>query len=179
MRRGSVSERTRKCGRQAAPAKKIPKRLKARTTAGHGRWPAKPTPGISARNKPSSHGSKSSKGISFENRRSSIGRLPEQWADAQLERSPAASREAAEKGGLQTDLQTKSSGKSKHSYCRVPVDRRLGFRSGRNGRAAPRLCARQRMRWSKGSTRTPAIMRDRNCPPAEPADQIAERKPRR
>jgi hypothetical protein len=39
----------------------------------------------------------------------------EQWADAQLERSQAASTEAAEKGGSKPTFKTKSSGKSKHS----------------------------------------------------------------
>jgi hypothetical protein len=39
----------------------------------------------------------------------------EQWADAQLERSQTASREAAEKGGSKPTFKTKSSGKSKHS----------------------------------------------------------------
>jgi hypothetical protein len=39
----------------------------------------------------------------------------EQWADAQLERSQATSREAAEKGGSKPTFKTKSSGKSKHS----------------------------------------------------------------
>jgi hypothetical protein len=38
----------------------------------------------------------------------------EQWADAQLERSQATSREA-EKGGSKPTFKTKSSGKSKHS----------------------------------------------------------------
>src|SRR5260370_20933701 len=39
----------------------------------------------------------------------------EQWADAQLEPSPAASKEAAEKGGSKPTFKTKSARKSKPS----------------------------------------------------------------
>jgi hypothetical protein len=65
----------------------------------------------------------------------------EQWADAQLEPSPAASKEAAEKGGSKATFKAKSSGKS--NPLRAPVDHRLGFRSPRNGgRAAGRQTLR-------------------------------------
>src|SRR5882762_2359478 len=44
-------------------------------TARPGRWQARPSPGISVRNKPSWRGSKLRKGISFGSKWSSIGRL--------------------------------------------------------------------------------------------------------
>jgi hypothetical protein len=43
----------------------------------------------------------------------------EQWADAQLEPSPAASKEAAEKGGSKATFKAKSSGKSNPLRARL------------------------------------------------------------
>ena len=51
----------------------------------------------------------------------------EQWADAQLERSRAASREAAEKGA--PNRPSKRNRPGNRNTVSVPVDRRLGFRS--------------------------------------------------
>jgi hypothetical protein len=89
----------------------------------------------------------------------------EQWADAQLERSRAASTGAAEKGGCKpTNRPSKRNRPGNRKTLRMSVDHGVGFRSGRNWRRDARLCAWQRVRWINGSTRTPAIMWDRNDP---------------
>jgi hypothetical protein len=115
MRRGSVSERTMKCGKAGCPcqedrkARHGPYYSLTRPMAGktHSRY-LSPEQAALARQQ-------IAQGHKFREQVEQYREACEQWADAQLERSQAASREAAEKGGSKLTFKTKSSGKSKHS----------------------------------------------------------------
>src|SRR6267154_1211823 len=134
MRRGSVSERTMKCGKAGCPCQEDPK-------ARHGPYYSltRPTAGKThsrylSPEQAQLHGSKSSKGINFGNRWSSIERLanngpmpnwngPQQLPERPKKGAPNRPSEGNHPGNRNTH--------------REPVDRGLGFRSGRNGGAAP------------------------------------------
>jgi cytochrome P450 len=115
MRRGSVSERTMKCGKAGCPCQEDPKARHGlyysltRPMAGktHSRY-LSPEQAQLARQQ-------IEQGLTFREQVEQYREACEQWADAQLERFPAASREAAEKGGSKATFKTKSSGKSKRS----------------------------------------------------------------
>ena len=115
MRRGSVSERTMKCGKAGCPCQEDPKARHGpyysltRPMAGktHSRY-LSPEQAELARQQ-------IEQGHTFREQVEQYREACEQWADAQLEPSPAASKEAAEKGGSKPTFKTKSSRKSKHS----------------------------------------------------------------
>lgn len=115
MRRGSVSERTMKCGKAGCPCQEDPKARHGpyysltRPMAGktHSRY-LSPEQAELARQQ-------IEQGHKFRERVEQYREACEQWADGQLEPSPAASKEAAEKGGSKPTFKTKSSRKSKHS----------------------------------------------------------------
>jgi hypothetical protein len=115
MRRGSVSERTMKCGKAGCPCQQDPKARHGpyyswtRSMAGKTRSRyLSPEQAELARQQ-------IEQGHTFLEQMEQYREACEQWADAQLEPSPAASREAAEKGGSKLTFKTKSSRKSKHS----------------------------------------------------------------
>src|SRR6266566_934061 len=108
MRRGSVSERTMKCGKASCPCQEDPK-------ARHGPYYSLTRPMA---------GKTQSRYLSPEQAELARKQIEqghkfreacERWADAQLERPQAASREAAEKGGSKPTFKTKSSRRSKTS----------------------------------------------------------------
>jgi hypothetical protein len=115
MRRGSVSERTMKCGKAGCPCQEDPQARHGpyysltRPMAGktHSRY-LSPEQAELARQQ-------IAQGHKFREQVEQYREACEQWADAQLERPQATSREAAEKGGSKPTFKTKSSGKSKHS----------------------------------------------------------------
>jgi len=115
MRRGSVSERTMKCGKAGCPCQEDPKArhgpyyslTRPRAGKTHSRY-LSPQQAELARQQ-------IEQGHKFREQVEQYREACEQWADAQLERYQAASREAAEKGGSKPTFKTKSSGKSKHS----------------------------------------------------------------
>ena len=114
MRRGSVSERTMKCGKASCPCQEDPKARHGpyysltRPTAGktHSRY-LSPEQAQLARQQ-------IEQGHKFREQVEQYREACEQWADAQLERSQVTSREA-EKGGSKPPFRRKSSGKSKRS----------------------------------------------------------------
>jgi len=114
IRRGSVSERIMKCGKAGCPCQEDPKARHGpyysltRPMAGktHSRY-LNPEQAQLARQQ-------IEQGHKFREQVERYREACEQWADAQLERSQATSREA-EKGGSKPTFKTKSSGKSKHS----------------------------------------------------------------
>ena len=115
MRRGSLSERTMKCGKADCPCQNDPK-------ARHGPYYSltRPVAGKTQSRYLSSQQAELARqqieqGHEFRERVERYREACEQWADAQLERTQAASREAAEKRGSKPTFKTKSSGKSKHS----------------------------------------------------------------
>jgi hypothetical protein len=115
MRRGSVSERTMKCGKAGCPCQKDPKARHGpyysltRPLAGktHSRYLSPEQAELAQQQIEQGH--------TFLEQMEQYREACEQWADAQLEPSPAASKEAAEKGGCKPSFKTKSSRKSKHS----------------------------------------------------------------
>ena len=115
MRRGSVSERTMKCGKASCPCQQDPDArhgpyyslTRALTGKTQSRY-LSPEQAELAREQ-------IEQGHKFREQVEQYREACEQWADAQLQRSPAASTEAAEKGGSKPTFKTKSSGKSKHS----------------------------------------------------------------
>ena len=115
MRRGSVSERTMKCGKAGCLCQEDPKARHGpyysltRPMAGktHSRY-LSPEQAELARQQ-------IEQGHKFREQVEQYREACEQWADAQLERSQAASREAAEKGSSKPTFKTKSYWKSKHS----------------------------------------------------------------
>src|SRR5947208_5599600 len=114
MRRGSVSERSIKCGKASCPCQEDPKARHGpyyslpRPTAGkaHARY-VSPEQAQLARQQ-------IEQGHKFREQVEQYREACEQWAEAQLERSQVTSREA-EKGGSKPTFKTKSPGKSKHS----------------------------------------------------------------
>ena len=115
MRRGSLSERTMKCGKAGCPCQEDPK-------ARHGPYYSltRPVAGKTQSRYLSSQQAELARqqieqGHEFREQVERYREACEQWADAQLERSQAASREAAEKGGSKPTFKTKSSRKSKPS----------------------------------------------------------------
>jgi hypothetical protein len=115
MRRGSVSERTMKCGKAGCPCQEDSKARHGpycsltRTVAGKTRSRyLSPEQAELARQQ-------IEQGHKFQEQVEQYWEACEQWADAQLERSQAASREAAEKGSSKPTFKTKSYWKSKHS----------------------------------------------------------------
>src|ERR1700688_4244554 len=115
MRRGSVSERTMKCGKAGCPCQEDPK-------ARHGPYYSLTRP--LAGKTPSRYLSPEQaelaqqqieQGHTFREQMKQYREACEQWADAQLERYSAASKEGAEKGGSKPTFKTKSSRKSKLS----------------------------------------------------------------
>jgi hypothetical protein len=115
MRRGSVSERTMKCGKAGCPCQEDPKGRHGpyysltRPMAGktHSRYLSPEQAELAQQQIEQGH--------TFLEQMEQYREACEQWADAQLEPSPAASKEAAEKGGSKPTFKTKSSRKSKHS----------------------------------------------------------------
>jgi hypothetical protein len=115
MRRGSLSERTMKCGKAECPCQNDPK-------ARHGPYYSltRPVAGKTQSRYLSSQQAELARqqieqGHEFREQVERYREACEQWADTQLERSQAPSREAAEKGGSKATSKTKLSGKSKHS----------------------------------------------------------------
>jgi hypothetical protein len=115
MRRGSVSERTMKCGKAGCPCQEDPKARHGpyyswtRPMAGktHSRYLSPEQAELARRQIEQGH--------TFLEQMEHYREACEQWADAQLELCPVASQEAAEKGGSKPTFKTKSSRKSKHS----------------------------------------------------------------
>jgi hypothetical protein len=115
MRRGSVSERTMKCGKASCPCQEDPKARHGpyysltRPMAGktHSRYLSPEQAELAQQQIEQGH--------TFVEQMEQYREACEQWADAQLEPSPAATKEAAEKGGFKTTFKTKSSRKSKRS----------------------------------------------------------------
>src|SRR5260370_19286921 len=115
MRRGSVSEATRKCEKAGCPCQEDPKARHgpydelARAQAGktHARYLSPKQAELAQQQIEQGH--------TFLEQMEQYREACEQWADAQLEPSPAASKEAAEKGGSKPTFKTKSSRKSKPS----------------------------------------------------------------
>jgi hypothetical protein len=115
MRRGAVSERTMKCGKAGCPCPEDPKARHGpycsltRRMAGktHSRYLSPKQAELAQQQIEQGH--------RFLERVEQYREACEQWADAQLERSQAASREATEKGGSKPTFKTKLSAKSKHS----------------------------------------------------------------
>jgi hypothetical protein len=111
MRRGSVSERTMKCGKAGCPCQQNP-------TARHGPYYSltRPMAGKTHSRYLSPEQAELARqqieqGHTFREQVEQYREACEQWADAQLGPSPAASREAAEKAGSKATFKTKSSGK--------------------------------------------------------------------
>src|SRR5713226_4344339 len=98
MRRGSVSERTMKCGKAGCPCQEDPKARHGpyysltRPMAGktHSRYLSPEQAELAQQQIEQGH--------TFLEQMEQYREACEQWADAQLEPSPAASKEAAEKG---------------------------------------------------------------------------------
>jgi hypothetical protein len=115
MRRGSVSERTMKCGKAGCPCQKDPKARHGpyysltRPLAGktHSRYLSPEQAELAQQQIEQGH--------TFLEQMEQYREACEQWADAQLERPQAASTGTAEKGGSKPTFKTKSSGKSKRS----------------------------------------------------------------
>ena len=115
MRRGSVSERTMKCGKASCPCQQDPK-------ARHGPYYSltRPMAGKTQSRYLSPEQAELAReqieqGHKFRVQVEQYRQACERWADAQLESSLAASPEAAEKGGSQRTSKRKSSRKSKPS----------------------------------------------------------------
>lgn len=115
MRRGSVSERTMKCGKASCPCQGDPK-------ARHGPYYSltRPVAGKTQSRYLSSEQAELARrqiaeGHKFREQVEQYREACEQWADAQLEGSQARFTEEAEKGGSKRPSKTKSSRKSKHS----------------------------------------------------------------
>ena len=115
MRRGSVSERTMKCGKASCPCQGDPK-------ARHGPYYSltRPVAGKTQSRYLSSEQAELARrqiaeGHKFREQVEQYREACEQWADAQLEGSPARFTEEAEKGGSKRTSKTRSSRKSKHS----------------------------------------------------------------
>ena len=115
MRRGSVSERTMKCGKASCPCQQDPKARHgpyySLTRPRGGKTQSRylsPEPAELARKQ-------IEQGHKFREQVEQYREACEGWADAQLESSQAASTEAAEKGGSQQTSKAKSSRKSKRS----------------------------------------------------------------
>ena len=115
MRRGSVSERTMKCGKAGCPCQQDPKARHGpyysltRPMAGktHSRYLSPEQAELARRQIEQGH--------TFLEQVEQYREACEQWADAQLEGSQAAAPEAAEKKGAKRSFKTKSSRKSKPS----------------------------------------------------------------
>src|SRR5580700_1461143 len=109
VRRGSVSQRTMKCGKAGCPCQEDPKARHGpyysltRPMAGktHSRY-LSPEQAALARQQ-------IEQGHAFREQVEQYREACEQWADAQLEPHSAASREAAEKRGSKATFKTKSS----------------------------------------------------------------------
>jgi hypothetical protein len=115
LRRGSVSERTMKCGKASCPCQEDPK-------ARHGPYYTltRPVGGKTQSRYLSPEKAELARrqiqeGHKFREQVEQYREACEQWADAQLEGSQAASIEEAEKGGSKRTSKTKSSRKSKRS----------------------------------------------------------------
>ena len=115
MRRGSLSERTMKCGKADCPCQNDPK-------ARHGPYYSwtRPVAGKTQSRYLSPQQAELAReqieqGHQFREQVEQYREACEHWADAQLEGVPAASREAPEKGGSKAAFKTKSSRKSKRS----------------------------------------------------------------
>ena len=115
MRRGSISERTMKCGKASCPCQQDP-------TARHGPYYSltRPLAGKTQSRYLSPEQAERAReqieqGHKFREQVERYREACERWADAQLEGAQAASREAAEKGGSKRTSKTKSFRKSKPS----------------------------------------------------------------
>jgi hypothetical protein len=110
MRRRAVSERTMKCGKAGCPCQEDPKARHGpyysltRPIAGktHSRYLISEQAELARQ--------QIAQGHKFREQVEQYREACEQWADAQLERPQAASREAVEKGGSKPTFKTKSSG---------------------------------------------------------------------
>lgn len=115
MRRGSVSERTMKCGKADCPCQTDPKARHGpyyswtRPVAGktQSRYLSPPQAELARRQIEQGH--------KFREQVEHYWEACEQWADAQLEGAPGASQEAPEKRGSKAISKTKSPRKSKRS----------------------------------------------------------------
>ena len=115
MRRGSVSERTMKCGKADCPCQNDPK-------ARHGPYYSltRPVAGKTQSRYLSPQQSELARqqiaqGHKFREQVERYWGACEQWADAQLQVAPGATREGSEKGGSKVTYKTRSSRKSKRS----------------------------------------------------------------
>ena len=133
MRRGSLSERTMKCGKANCPCHQDPK-------AKHGPYYSltRPLAGKTQSRYLSSEQAELAReqieqGRKFGKQVEQYRQACERWADAQLESSPAAT-EAAEKGGFQPT--SKGNRPGNRDALRLPRKREVGFRSRRDGGAA-------------------------------------------
>ena len=115
MRRGSLSERSMKCGKADCPCQNDPKARHGpyyswtRPVAGKTKSRYLSPPQAELARQQIEHGHK------FREQVEQYREACEQWADAQLEGIPAASRESSEKGGSKATFKTKSSRKLKRS----------------------------------------------------------------
>jgi hypothetical protein len=115
MRRGSISERTMKCGKASCPCQQDPQARHGpyysltRPMAGktHSRYLSPEQAELAQEQIEQGH--------RFREQVEQYREACERWADAQLERSQAAATEAAEKGGSKRTSKRKSSRKSKSS----------------------------------------------------------------
>lgn len=115
MRRGSLSERTMKCGKADCPCQNDPK-------ARHGPYYSwtRPVAGKTQSRYLSLQQAELARqqieqGHKFRQQVEQYREACEQWADTQLQGIHATSREANEKGGSKATFKTKSSRKSKRS----------------------------------------------------------------
>jgi hypothetical protein len=115
MRRGSLSERTMKCGKADCPCQNDPKARHGpyysltRPVAGktQSRYLSVPQAELARQ--------QIAQGHKFREQVEQYREACEQWADAQLEGAQAASQQGTEKRGSQPTFKTKSSRKSKRS----------------------------------------------------------------
>jgi len=115
MRRGSVSERSMKCGQPGCPCQQDPK-------ARHGPYYSwtRPVAGRTQSRYLSAEQAEMARqqiaeGHKFRDQLEQYWIACEQWADAQLEGSQAVSTEAAKKGGYKRSSKSKSAKKSRFS----------------------------------------------------------------
>lgn len=115
MRRGSLSQRTVKCSKPGCPCAQHPKARHGpyysltRAVRGktHSRFLTPEQAAVARQQIDAAH--------AFRTKLEAYWQGCEDWADRQLESSPTASAEEAEKGGSQPTSKTKSSRKSKRS----------------------------------------------------------------
>jgi hypothetical protein len=135
MRRGSVSERTMKCGKASCPCQGDPK-------ARHGPYYSltRPVAGKTQSRYLSSEQAELARrqleeGHKFREQVEQYREACEQWADAQLECPRQPSPRRPKKGAPNGPPKRNRPGN--RNPLRAAVDRRLGFRSGRDGGATP------------------------------------------